>query len=192
MKQKKPPSARVAPSTLRRAFHFSGIIVPVVYLTAGKQWALGLALLFLALAVLVEVLRLKGYFRSAFVNRHLKEKERYTLSGTTYYLSSCVLAVLIFDKQVAAAAIFVLAIADPLASIIGSRWGRNRLLGKSVEGTAVFFTATLIILICFGFRVPAAAVAALAASAAELFSSRWFDDNFTIPLVTAIVLWALR
>jgi dolichol kinase len=39
--------------------------------------------------------------------------------------------------------------------------------------------------------VPAAACAALAASAAELFSPEWLDDNFTIPLATAIVLWVL-
>ncbi len=176
---------------LRRAFHFSGTIVPIVYLLAGKQWALGLAVLLLCLAVLIEVLRLRGYFRSTFIGRHLKEKEQHGLSGTTYFLSSCVLTVLVFEKPAAAAAIFVLAIADPLASIIGSRWGRNQLLGKSVEGTAVFFVSSLIILICFGFHMPAAACAALAASAAELFSSKWFDDNFTIPLVTAIVLWAL-
>ncbi len=139
LRPEKPASARAAASLLRRAFHFSGIVIPIIYLAAGKQWALGLAVLLLALAVLIEVLRLRGYFHSPFISRHLKEKERRGLSGTTYFLFSCVVTVLVFEKQVAAAAIFVLAIADPLASIIGSQWGRNRLLGKSLEGTAVFF-----------------------------------------------------
>jgi dolichol kinase len=174
----------------RRAFHFSGIVVPIVYLAAGKQWALGLAGLLLCLAVLIEVLRLRGYFRSTFIGRHLKEKEQHGLSGSTYFLFSCVLTMLLFEKQVAAAAMVVLAIADPLASIIGSRWGKIRLLGKSAEGTTAFLVSSLIILICFGFRPAAAASAALAAAAAELVSPAWLDDNITIPLVTAVVLWA--
>ncbi len=177
---------------LRRAFHLSGIIVPVAYLLTNKQWALGLALLLFAVAVLAEIVRLRGYFRSAFMSRHLKEKEAHGLTGTTYFLASCVLTVLLFEKSAAVAALCVLATADPLASIVGSRWGRRPLFGKSVEGTATFFVSSLIILAFFGFHLPAVIVAALAATAAELFSSEWLDDNLTIPLVTAIALRLLQ
>jgi dolichol kinase len=112
-------------------------------------------------------------------------------TSSLFYMASCLLVILLFDKLPAVASIFVLAVSDPLSSIIGSQWGRRRFLGKSAEGTVAFFLSSLLILVCFSLKLPALLVAASAATAAEFFSSRFVDDNLSIPIVTALALTIL-
>ena len=107
-----------------------------------------------------------------------------------FHLISCLATILLFDKRVASASIFVLAISDPLSAIVGSKWGRRSLYGKSAEGTGAFFFSALVVLACFSFKWPGLILVAGAASAAELFSSKFVDDNLTIPTVTALALTA--
>ena len=62
------------------------------------------------------------------------------------------------------------------------------MLGKSLEGSSVFFAASLLILSAFSFPVYARMGAALIATVTELFTPKWLDDNLTIPIVTALAL----
>ncbi len=179
------------PSLLRGLFHLSGCAIPVIYLLTDKQVALLLTGSAVIAATFLEVLRIKGRINLAFVAPLLKQKELKGPTGSLFYLVSCLVVILLFDKRVASASILVLAIADPLSAIIGSKWGRRPLYGKSVEGTSVFFFASLLVLACFSFTWPGLVLTAAAATAAELFSSRFVDDNFTIPIVTALALTVL-
>ena len=177
---------------LRRLFHISGAIIPLTYLARGKGAALALGALIFLLLIVAEVLRLKGVLDPSFVKAQLKEKEAKGLTGSLFYVASCMLTMLFFDKPIALASMFVLVISDPLSSIVGSRWGRCRLLGKSLEGTVVFLLSSVVILTCFRFGPAAVIGGAAAGAAAELFSPRFTDDNLTIPLATALVVWVLR
>ena len=176
---------------LRRLFHVSGIIIPLTYLLWGKGAALALGTLILLFLAAGEILRLKGILDPLFVRGQLKESERRRPTGALPYAGSCVLTVLIFPKPVAVASMFVLAISDPLSSLVGSTWGRSRFLGKSLEGTSVFLFSSLIILAYLRFRIPAVVGGACAGTLAELLSSRFINDNFSIPLVCAAALWVL-
>ncbi len=176
---------------IRGLFHLSGCVIPVIYLSADKGAALLVTGSALVVAALVEALRVKGYIRVAFVGPLLKEKEMKGPTGCLFYLISCMATILLFDKRVASASIFVLAISDPLSAIVGSKWGRRSLYGKSVEGTSAFFFSALIVLVCFSFGWPGLILTAGAATAAELFSSKFVDDNLTIPIVTALALTVL-
>jgi dolichol kinase len=178
-------------SLLRRLFHFSGIVIPVAYLLFGRGAALVLTTAVLVLVTTIDFLRIATSFDSPFLRRHLKEKEMKKPTASLLYMVSCLLVILLFGKLTAVASIFVLAVSDPLSSIIGSRWGTRRILGKSAEGTASFFFSSILILSCFSFRVPALFAAAGAATLAEFLSSPFIDDNLTIPLVTALVLTIL-
>jgi dolichol kinase len=173
---------------LRGLFHLSGCLISVIYLLADKGIALLLTSSAVVVAALVEALRIKGCISLAFVAPLLKEKETKGPTGCLFYLISCLATILLFDKRVASASIFVLAISDPLSAIIGSKWGRRSLQGKSAEGTSAFFFSALLVLACFSFKWPGLILAAGAATAAELFSSKFVDDNLTIPIVTALVL----
>ena len=102
-----------------------------------------------------------------------------------------------FAKPAVEAALPILGFSDPVASLVGKRWGRRRLFrDKSYAGTLAFFGAGLvtvgILLVLsrpelgmpriFTVSVCLSAVGAVT----ELFSSR-IDDNFSIPVVCAAV-----
>jgi dolichol kinase len=174
---------------LRTLFHLLGAVIPITYLAWGKGAALTLgAVIFLLLAV-CDTLRLKGVFTPpSFVTRRLKEKEAKRPTGSLFYVGSCLLTILLFDRSTALASMCVLIVSDPLSSMIGSRWGGLVLCGKSLEGTAVFLFSAMIVITCFHFGTLAALGGACAATAAELFSTMFIDDNFSIPLACALAL----
>ncbi len=176
---------------LRRLFHVSGIVIPLTYLVWGKGTALALGALIFVLLSAGEILRLAGILNPSFVSGQLKEKERRRPTGALSYAGSCLLTMLIFREPVAIASMLVLAISDPLSSLIGSRWGRCRFFGKSLEGTSAFLFSSLLILACLRFRIPAVVGGACAGTLAELLSSRFMDDNLSIPLVCSCALWIL-
>jgi len=185
-----PPASSL--SLPRTIFHLSGIIIPVVYALTDKATAAIMTGSFLILVAALEFLRIKGFISLPFVSKQLKEKEGKGPSGTLFYLGACLITLLLFEQAVASAAICVLVFADPLSSIIGRTWGKIRILGnKSIEGTGAFLVASIVVIYCVGFGPTAVVCAALAATATELFSPKSIDDNFTIPLVTAIVLRVL-
>jgi dolichol kinase len=176
---------------VRKLFHFSGIIIPVTYLFTDKQTALIVTAGIFAVAIVLETLRIKGFMRIAFIDKNMKKEESNRLSGSFFYILSGLITIILFEKTVAVSSLFILSIADPLSSLLGSRFGRVRLFGKSVEGTMAFFVVSFLILRVFSFSVPVALPGAVIASLTELFSSRFIDDNLSIPIVTAVSLTLL-
>lgn len=121
--------------------------------------------------------------------------ETHRINSATWYATALVLLALLQMPAVSAIAVGILGVGDPLAGLVGRRFGRTTLVnGRSLEGTATFFLSGA--LVAFGLlRVfhaslgvgPALAIAALAAllgALAELFSRR-LDDNFSVPVSAA-------
>jgi dolichol kinase len=179
------------PSRARSLFHLSGAAIPVIYLMTDRRTVLFVTVPALVAAALLDVLRIKGHIRLAFARPLLKEKETRGPTGSLFYLISCALTIILFDRLAAAASIFVLAVSDPLSTMVGSRWGRTVVHGKSLEGAAAFFFSSFLILLLFSFGPPAAIAAAAAGTATEFFSPAFIDDNLTIPLVIALTLTLL-
>ncbi len=176
---------------LRSLFHVSGVVIPLTSLVGGKGAALIISALAFLLLGILELLRLRGVFAPSFVKHQLKSREMKGPTGATFYVASCMLTILLFDKAIALASIFVLIVSDPLSSLIGSRWGRRRLFGKSIEGTAVFLSSAVIVIKCLPFGTFAAIAGAGAGLLADLFTPGFIDDNFSIPLACSFTLWLL-
>lgn len=124
-----------------------------------------------------------------------RPSERFRVNSATLYLAALILITTFFPQRAVEAALLILAIADPVASIAGRRWGARKLFrDKSFAGSGAFFlaaamsTATLLLLTEGSFdagRIAAVAAAlAAAGTITELLSSR-IDDNFSIPVVCA-------
>ena len=159
---------------LRTLFHVLGAVIPLTYIAWGRGAALGLATAVFVLMAACEALRLTGILAPPVLKGQLKEKEARRPTGALFYAGSCLLAILIFEKWIAVASIFVLIVSDPLSSLIGSRWGRRKLLGKTLEGTAVFFVSAAVVIACFHFGAAAAIAGACAGTAADCFrGGRW-------------------
>lgn len=120
--------------------------------------------------------------------------ERGQTNGATWFLIALFVIVLIFPKKVDLAAVLILGLADPAASICGKLWGRKKLLGeKSYVGSLVFLIVAFLIALPFAisghsvlYGVFAAFIIALAGALTELLITK-IDDNFTIPVVCATV-----
>jgi dolichol kinase len=134
-----------------------------------------------------------------WVNRLLvRAEERFRESAMTPYAIAVLLTIITVPKPAAIVAICTLAIADPLAAIVGIRWGRRRIArNRSLEGSAAFFATTLVIAWVVLAQGPtdstaavagAAATIALAAAACETLPLR-IDDNLTIPLFVGFATW---
>jgi dolichol kinase len=86
-------------------------------------------------------------------------------------------------------AILVRALADPVARVMGRRFGRRRLGKGTVEGSAAFFVMASVVLV-LSTRQPAAAAVAGIVSLVEVLPWK-LDDNLTIPLTAGSLLMLL-
>jgi dolichol kinase len=126
----------------------------------------------------------------------LRPGEARTLSGSPAYLAGVALTLLLFPEPQAVAAILFLVVGDVSATTVGERWGRRKVGGKSLEGTAAFFAAAalagLVARAALG-GPPAGTVLAGAWCAAliELFLPKFANDNLAIPLVAALAMTLL-
>ncbi len=125
----------------------------------------------------------------------LKESEASRVLGSTYMAAASLIVFLFFDKEIAILALMYIAVGDPLAGVVGKRYGRVKIGSKSVEGTLAFAVgagAAGCALVAAGLDVPywvalgGAGVGALV----ELLPSP-VDDNLTVPPVSGAVMWAL-
>jgi dolichol kinase len=133
------------------------------------------------------------------------EQERDRVNSATWYMTSLVLLALTGSPLLCVTGVAVLGLADPLAGLVGRRFGRVRLInGRSLEGSLTFVVvgtlaaraAMLLVDTPLGSSTLwlTALAASLAGGVVEL-ASRRVDDNLSIPMAAAstaaVVLWLL-
>ena len=179
-------------SIWRNLFHFSGIVVPLVYFLVNRDAALALTSLIFCVLLMVEFLRITGRLKLGMAGKYLKEKEQNKPTGSTFYAVGALVTILSFHKEVAICSLLVLCISDPVSALVGRRLGRHPLSGKSVEGTLAFFCSSLIILMFFSVGLSVALPVAFIVTLTELFTPGFLDDNLTIPIMTGLALTIFR
>jgi dolichol kinase len=136
-------------------------------------------------------------FFGKILRKHEKKKKM-VLNGASWVLISAALCVLTFPKTLMITGFTILIISDISAALIGRRYGRHDLFGKSVEGTSAFIISAFIVII-FYFSIFSAPwtylvsgfVAAFIGGIVEAGSKRLeIDDNLSIPISVCLVMWA--
>ncbi len=173
----------------RKFLHLSALSIPILYYFLPEYISRSALLLITGGFILIEVLRLHfPSLKTLFMNiarSLIKAHELTTLTGSTYLLISSSLCVLLTRKEIAIASITYLILGDPLAAIIGRRFGKTKIFGKSLEGFIACFAVCVVIgLLIPDLTLDVAIVGALAASLAELLPIP-VDDNLRIPLIAA-------
>jgi dolichol kinase len=191
----------------RSLFHIvSGALsLALIRLLPGRTWLIAVSVSIAIAAWTMETVRR----RSPAANDRLMRlfgavahpRERHHVNSSTWYVTALVILAAFFPLRAAEVGVVVLGLADPAAGFIGRRYGRTRLrTGRSLEGTLTFVVAgtigALASLAAFhalpwSSRIILAIAGAVAGAVAELVSTR-FDDNFTIPLTTAIAVAAMQ
>ncbi len=127
--------------------------------------------------------------------------EAHHVNSSTWYTSALALLSMTGAPVVCAVALAILGVADPMAAVIGKRFGRVRFSnGRSLEGSLafVFFGggAALGALALFHPTIPWGTAllltggAATAGALTEQLVSR-VDDNLSIPVAAGLTAWAL-
>ncbi len=194
---------RSLPHSLRRAYHFGmGVFCFVLYaFWLDKSTATYLIAGVGGPLVCFDILRLNSSVVRNLVLRYfgplMRRNEILRVSGNSFFILGLFCAVAFFSKPVALLSILYLAVGDPLAAFVGTRFGRTKLWsGKSLEGalanaaasfllTAAFFVSYLDSSYTAGFV--GGCVGACVSTASELVPLE-IDDNFSIPLLAAIQL----
>ena len=130
----------------------------------------------------------------------LRESERRKVSGITATMVGVSLIIWIYPKNVVLLALLFLAIADPLASYFGIRFGRDKLVGdKSLQGTLAAFAACFIISLVYFLMLDlmrerlfiVCLLSALIGAISELAPVAGLDDNFVFPVLSSTLLMGL-
>jgi dolichol kinase len=202
----------------RRLWHiFAGLALSIAGLWAPQDVFLPALVAVTIAALILDIVRL----RSPRVNRRfmlifrvlLREKEVSTLNGSTCFLIAASIVFAFCDKSIAAIALAFVAVGDPIAGMVGERWGKLRVnleegqisdfarfprnlrfrgkKGKSLEGSAACFAACLVVgIILAAITHVALWVVVVGAICATVVESLFLlvNDNLSIPLVAAGVM----
>ena len=189
-----------APRLHRRIFHvLTTAALALMALGLDREVMIIIAGSLTGVAVALEVGRrrlpvLNGWFQARF-GVLMKQSESSQVLGSTYMAAASLIVYLFFEKELAILALMYIAVGDPLAGVLGKRYGRVKIGSKSVEGTLAFAVGAGAVgcgMVAGGLDVPywvalgGAGVGALV----ELLPSP-LDDNLTVPPVSGAFMWLL-
>jgi dolichol kinase len=189
----------------RKAIHLTGLSVPLGLIFLGRTVTAGAIALALAVSLLLEVQRLNGKIRLPEVRDHEETK----VASYIYYMVGSLLCVLLFPPMIAVTAMLFLTLGDTVSGLAGSILkncdvrgmpapaGRGRI--KPLPVVAAMFTACLLIgYLTSGFSglsfpvyLAGAAAATFADSVAIIIRNRSLDDNFSKPVFSGALMFAV-
>lgn len=197
---------RSLPHLERKFYHFMmGMMCFSLYaFLIEKQTAILLLTLVGGPLVVLDFLRLKNPEMNnvalRLFGKIMRREELRSVSGNSFFVIGLLTIVAFFPKPIVLLSVLFLAIGDPIAAVIGSLYGRHKLVGKkSVEGALANFICTSIASFAMGlgyFGMPLersisfGLIGGTVSVLAELLPTP-IDDNFTIPVISAILLSVL-
>lgn len=189
----------------RKIWHFTGIIGMIaIYQFFGTRqswWIIaGLLAFFLPLDWLRQSRPALNRATMRVFRLVMREHESNSISGLSYLLIGGAILLAFFERHVITLSLLFLAIGDPIASYVGIRFGRDRILGnKTLQGTlAAFFACSIVAGVYYYLNgimterlLIVAPVSGLIGAATELIPIGKLDDNLTCPVLSAVGLTAL-
>jgi len=190
---------------VRKLIHLCSLSIPIIYYFIPQSTAIIILTILTVLAVTLDVLRhfspgVGKLFYMIFgflLRKHEVDGIKKNLNGATYVFISALLGVIIFPKVLFLTAFPILIISDSTAALIGRKYGRHKLMAKSLEGTLAFFiSASIVVLLTpklngsiteYFIGIIAAAIGAFV----ENISFGFADDNLTIPISVGLSMWLL-
>lgn len=189
----------------RKTWHTSGVLLlwALFFSLPLSLFLLGIYLL-AGVAVVLDVTRLRFKELNSFLLRWfrplMRDHEENGLAGTSFLLVGVAVVASLFPRDVVALTLLFLALADPLASLVGIKYGKDKIFGsKSLQGTAAaFVVCSLIAFAYLNFQgilleriLLVSLVCGILGAGAELVPIGKIDDNFTLPVLSATGLWVL-
>ncbi len=190
---------------VRKSIHLTSMLIPVIYYFIPKLDAL---VILGGLVIFAMTLDLSRYFSPQIakvfykmfgflLRKHEIDNEKKNLNGATYVLISAFIGVFIFPKVIFIAAFSILIVGDSMAALIGRKYGKNKFIFKSLEGTLAFFISSCIVILFapkigyFPEEYLIGFIVAFIGAFTENISYKFVDDNLSIPFAVGFSLWLL-
>jgi len=168
----------------RKLVHLTSIIIVLTYYYFGKQSVLLLLTVYLIVMLELEYFRLEWGKKLPLFHSLFRAKEADRLGGHVFFTIGSIIAVSVFSKDIASAAILMTTFGDTSAAIFGKAFGRTWIRGlknRAVEGCAAEFLVDIVIGALFLQNWIAIFVMAGTATFVETITDK-MDDNLLIPL----------
>lgn len=175
------------------------IIVSLLFFNVANKFNMVIWLILLAGIVITVASGFNIPLFSWFLDRLERDTEKsgFRAKGLVFYTLGATLAVWLFPKNIAMAAIVILAVGDSLCRLAGSRgylkhpWNSEKFIeGAVVGGIFATLAATPFVGILPAFC--AAAIAMFVESLDLRINNLRIDDNLTIPLVAGTVMYLMH
>jgi dolichol kinase len=177
----------------RKMVHLATLVIPLGYALTSEKTVLTFLLPFFLCYLFVDLLRhfhsgMASLFQKYFFGRVLREAEKQSLMGSTYFLFSSLLTILLFPKSIAIASLLILILSDTASALIGKWIGKVPIFGKTLEGSAAFlFSSLMIVWLYPNLGRFWGTLGALGATLIEMMPIK-VDDNLTIPIVAGAIM----
>lgn len=189
----------------RRIWHFCGVMTAfVLFYFLPYQTSKTVTFCITIPLVIFDIARLYiPAFNAAFLKSFrliLRDSEKHGLAGSTAMLIGVSIIIFIFPRDVILATMLFQAVADPLASFVGIRYGKDKLIGnKSLQGSLAAFGACFVLALVFYYTrglmherlFIVCLLSGLIGAVSELVPVGKLDDNFIFPVVNATLLTGL-
>ena len=178
----------------RKAIHLFGLIYLLFYWVALKffkstQIAILLLLSVLLILITIDFFRIIKRQKIPIFHIFWRKKEENTIGGQVYYILGMIIALAIFDFNIALAVILMTVLGDMAAAIIGMIFGKHwikQLKDTAWEGIIAEFAVDLIIgYLIIGNWVIVIPMALMATFIETVFPH--VDDSLTIPIFAGFI-----
>ncbi len=178
----------------RKIVHLATLIIPIGYALTSEEIVLLFLLPFFLCYLFIDLLRhfhsgMASLFKKYFFGRVLREEEKRNLMGSTYFLFSSLLTILLFPKSIAIVSLLILTLSDTAGALVGKWIGKVRIFRKTLEGSMAFLLSSLVIVWSYPqLNHLTGSLAALGATLIEVLPIQ-VDDNLTIPIVAGTIMF---
>ncbi len=183
--------AKLKNEVVRKAFHITGLSVPIIYFFIGRDYAILYTSVALLAFMVLEFVRIRAH--SLFPMRRTadrieRKKEKTAIAAYIYFCMAAVLCICFFEKFPVIVGLSAALLGDAAAAIVGTGLGRHRLRScKSVEGSAAGVAVVCAIAYALNCNLASIVVLGLVFLIFDLVELG-IDDNFTTPLAMVVVV----
>ncbi len=190
---------------VRKLVHLSSLAFPLIYFFISKKLTLQiiipltLAFLFTDLARNFHKPTAKIFYRffSFILRQHERDTQTKNLNAATWFFITATFCVIVFPKYVTVISFTIMLFSDAASALIGRRFGRTKIRGRSLEGGAAFVIVAVIVIMLtpkleyqFGEYL-ICSIAAVVGAVVEILSGDIINDNIAIPLSIGATMWLL-
>ncbi len=185
----------------RKILRILAITFPLLYFFFSKNIVFYVLVPIFLFFIVIDIIRIlmPKILKKKIIQKIFKKKEKKRISNISLFLISIFLTVLLFPKNIAIIAVLFLIFGDTAAEIFGLKFGRIKIFNKTLEGSlaslAICFSIGILLMNLLNFSLLEIIIVSFAATIIELIPLKIgkfkIDDNFSIGLFTALILYLI-